>query len=499
MKCSGTEREERVKAYLLNPPYMPRFARDMRWQDTGRGGTVYYPIWLAYATGVIEQKHEAKLVDAPIFNWNLERVIDDIKQYGPDLIVLDTSFPSLTNDIGIADKIKEEYPGVIITIVGPPTSQFPGKIMQSKGVDIAAHWEYDLTLQELAQAIAERKSFQHVKGISYKENGKVTRNPDREPSNSEELDNIPFVSKVYKKHLNIRDYFLGYSFYPQVQIFASRGCPFQCTFCSWTQTFTGRKLRMRSVSNIADEFVWIRENLPEVKEVFFEDDTFTANKKWVHSFCEEYLKRGLDLPWACQARADLDYDVMKKMREANCKLVVVGYESGSDEILKNVKKGITVEQCRLFCKEAQRAGMPVHGNFVIGLPGETQETIAMTRQLIRETKSEAITIAVVTPFPGTELYDWANERGYLTTSDPNEYLDEQGHQKSIISYPWLSNDEITRTVDEILTGYFLTPKYIPIALKRIFRRNGWDEFKRLWHSARMFLKYIIGRRGGRAL
>ena len=481
-----------MKVYMLNPPYIPHFGRGMRWQDTGRAGTLYYPIWLSYATAVVEQEYETRLVDAPAWNWSRGDVIEDVKRFKPDLIVMDSSFPSLKNDIEVAEEIKKNCETNIV-LVGPPASQFPDEILSSDGIDIVARWEYDFTVRDIAKALEENRDFKDIKGISYKENGKIIHNPNREFTTSEDLDRIPFVSKVYKKHLNIRDYYLSSSFYPEVQIFTGRGCPYLCTFCSWTQTLMGRKYRVRSISNVLDELEWIQENLPEVKEVFFEDDTFTINKKRVLEFCREYRKRGLDITWACNARADLDYETMKEMRRANCRLLIVGYESGSDEILRNIKKGITVEQIRRFAKDARRAGLLVHGDFIIGLPGETKETIELTRKLIKETKPDILQVSVASPFPGTEFYKWCEENGYLLINDPNEYLDGQGHQKAIISYPWLTAEEIVQKVDSILREYYLSLGYVPVALKQVFRRRGIEEAKRLYHSAKMFMRYIKGR------
>jgi len=481
-----------MKVYMLNPPYIPHFGRGMRWQDTGRAGTLYYPIWLSYATAVVEQEYETRLVDAPAWNWSRGDVIEDVKRFKPDLIVMDSSFPSLKNDIEVAEEIKRNCEAKIV-LVGPPASQFPDEILSSDGIDIVARWEYDFTVRDIAKALEENRDFKDIKGISYKENGKIIHNPNREFTTSEDLDRIPFVSKVYKKHLNIRDYYLSSSFYPEVQIFTGRGCPYLCTFCSWTQTLMGRKYRVRSISNVLDELEWIQENLPEVKEVFFEDDTFTINKKRVLEFCREYRKRGLDITWACNARADLDYETMKEMRRANCRLLIVGYESGSDEILRNIKKGITVEQIRRFAKDARRAGLLVHGDFIIGLPGETKETIELTRKLIKETKPDILQVSVASPFPGTEFYKWCEENGYLLINDPNEYLDGQGHQKAIISYPWLTAEEIVQKVDSILREYYLSLGYVPVALKQVFRRRGIEEAKRLYHSAKMFMRYIKGR------
>lgn len=473
---------------MLNPPYFPHFGREMRWQDTGRGGTLYYPIWLSYATAVVEQEYETRLVDAPAWNWGKEDVIEDVKRFKPDLVVLDSSFPSLKNDIGVAVEIKENY-DVKIALVGPPASQFPDEILNN-GVDIVARYEYDFTIREIANKIEQGEGLEDVRGISYRADERIVHNPDREFTSSEDLDKIPFVSKVYKEHLNIRDYFLSSSLYPEVQIFTGRGCPYLCTFCSWTQTLMGRKYRVRSISNVLDELEWIQDNLPEVKEVFFEDDTFTINKKRVLEFCKEYKERDLDITWACNARADLDYETMKEMKRANCRLLIVGYESGSDTILKNIKKGITVEQIRKFAKEARRAGLLVHGDFIIGLPGETKETIGLTRKLIKETKPEILQVAVASPFPGTEFYDWVKDNGYLLTDDPNEYLDRHGHQRSIISYPNLSPEEITRAVDEILKDYYLSVGYVPLALRQVLRRHGLDEMRRLWYSVRMFMRYV---------
>jgi len=480
-----------MKIYLLNPPYMPHFGRGMRWQDTGRGGTLYYPIWLSYAAALLDKYHRIKLVDAPAWDWDKKDVLKDVEKFQPELIIIDTSFPSLNNDIKIAEYIKRNYNSKIV-LVGPPGSQFPDKMLQSPGVDIVTRYEYDFTLKELAERLDASQDISPVKGISYKENGKIIHNPDRGFSASEDLDNIPFVSKIYKRYLNIEDYFLGSSLYPEVQIFTGRGCPFQCTFCSWPQTLMGRKYRVRSIENVLDELEWIEKNLPQVKEVFFEDDTFTINKERVIEFCQGYKERGLNIVWACNARVGLDYETMKKMKEANCRLLIVGFESGNNNILENVRKGITVDQIQKFSKDAKRAGLLVHGDFIIGLPGETRETIKNTKKIISEIKPDILQVSVASPFPGTEFYEWCFKNNYLVTSDPNEYLDENGHQKSIIRYPELTEDEITEEVNKILKDYYLSFSYVKIALRQLLRKNGLDELRRLLYSARMFLRYIGG-------
>ena len=481
-----------MKLYMLNPPYFPHFGRGMRWQDTGRGGTLYYPIWLSYATAVVEQEYETKLVDAPAWNWSREDVINDVKKFKPDLIVIDSSFPSLNNDIEVAEEIKQNYDANVI-LVGPPASRFSAAILDGDGVDFTARYEYDFTIKQLAETLERGGDLKDIKGLSFKENNRIIDNTDRPFTSSEDLDKIPFVSNVYKKHLNIKDYSLGTSLYPEVQIFTGRGCPNKCTFCSWPQTLMGRKYRVRSIENVIDEFEYIQEELPEVKEIFIEDDTFTINKRRVLEFCHEYKKRRLNIVWACNARVGLDYETMREMKKVNCRMLITGYESGSDEILQNIKKGITVEQIKQFSKNTKKAGLIEHSDFIIGLPGETKETIKMTKELIKELKPHLLQVSVASPFPGTEFYEWCRGNGYLLTDDPNEYLDEQGHQKAIISYPELTNEEMVKEVDKILKGYYMSLNYVPLALRQVFRKHGFDEMRRLWYSTRIFLGYIGGR------
>ena len=481
-----------MRIYLLNPPFVPKFVRCGRWQGVvARGGTLYYPIWLAYATGVVEERYKnVKLVDAIACNWDEEEVINDVKKFNPDLIVIDSNFSSMSNDIRISKILKDIVANAKTVLVGSPTSQYPDKILKSEGVDIVARWEYDFTIREIAEAIEENKDLKEIKGISYKEDGKIAHNLDREFISSEDLDKIPFISKVYKKHLNIKDYFLGQTLYPEVQIFTGRGCPNQCTFCSWPNTLMGRQYRVRSVENVVDEFEYIANELPEVKEIFVEDDTFTINKRRIREICEEIKRRKLDITWSCNARANLDYETMKVMKEVGCRLLDVGYESGSDEILKNIKKGITTEQMRRFTRDVKRAGLMILGDFVFGFPGETKETAEQTIRFAKELKPNQIQFAVATPIPGTEFYDWAKENGFLLVDDLEQSLDKEGFQKCIVSYPEFTKEDIEYYVDRALKEFYLSPSFIPIAMRNILRKNGLHELKGMLMSAKVFLKYI---------
>ena len=478
-----------MRIYLLNPPFIENFVRCGRWQGVvARGGTLYYPLWLAYAAGVLEKEgHEIKLVDAIAWKWDKERLLENANHFNPDLIIVGSNFSSLTNDCGIAKLIKENT-GALSVLVGPPASQFPEKILND-GVDIVARFEYDFTVRDVAEAVEDGKSLEN-KGISYKENSKIIQNPDRTFSTSEELDEIPFVSEVYKKHLNIKDYFLDHALYPMVQIFTGRGCPNQCTFCSWPETLMGREHRVRSVENVVDEFEYVANELPEVKEIFIEDDTFTISKKRIRGICEEIKRRKLENTWSCNARANLDYETMKVMKEAGCRLLDVGYESGSDEILKNIKKGITTDDSRKFTEDAKRAGLMILADFVFGFPGETKETAEKTIKFSKEIKPNIVQFAVATPIPGTEFYEWVKENGFLLVDDLEESLDKKGFQKCIVSYPDFTKEDIETYVDRALKEYYLSLSFIPIAMRNVLRKNGLHELKGMINSAKMLLKYL---------
>jgi anaerobic magnesium-protoporphyrin IX monomethyl ester cyclase len=482
-----------MKVYFLNPPFVPRYSRSSRWAAKCRGGALYYPIWLAYAAGVVEAKgHEVRLVDAPACGWDIATVIEDAQKFKPEVIVSECNFQSLSNDLEVSNKIKNETDAISV-IVGPPASQFPERILES-GVDIVAKYEYDFTVRDIVLALEDEKPLESVKGISFKEKGKtegkIIHTQEREFITSEELDTIPFVSKTYKKYLNLSDYFLGHTLSPMVQIFTSRGCPNQCTFCSWPSTLMGRKFRSRSPQNVVNELEYISNELPNVREIFIEDDTFTVNKKRILEICSGIKERKLDITWSCNSRANLDYESMKAMKDAGCRLLDVGYESGNDQLLKNMKKRITTAESRQFTKDAKKAGLMILADFILGMPGETKATAEQTIRFAKEIKPNIVQFSVATPIPGTEFHDFASQNGYLLVDDTEKSLDAEGFQKCIISYPDFTKEDIEYHVDKALKSYYLTPAYVPVALSNVLRKEGIHELKNMATSAKGFFKYL---------
>jgi radical SAM superfamily enzyme YgiQ (UPF0313 family) len=215
-----------------------------------------------------------------------------------------------------------------------------------------------------------------------------------------------------------------------------------------------------------------------VKEFFFDDDTFNIQKARTVELCAKL--KPLKLTWSCTSRVTTDYETLKAMKEAGCRLLIVGYESGDQQILKNIKKGATVERARQFTKDCHKLGLVVHGDFILGLPGETRETIKNTINFAKELDVETIQVSVAHAYPGTELHEYAMKNGFMTTD--TKMVDDLGHQMVQIEYPGPARAEILEAVHHFYDEYYFRPK----AAYRILRKAMFDnsERKRLYKEAR---------------
>ena len=480
--------KKRMKVLILNPPFLPKFSRTSRSPAVSKGATIYYPLWLAYATGVLEKEgFECKLIDAPARGLSLKEVIRIAKKFKPEMTVIDTSTPSIYNDVKVLENIKESL-NCFCVLVGTHVSALPEEsIGLSKKIDVIARKEYDYTLKELAKALRDKKEWRKVKGISYRKKNKVVHN--RDTPFIEDLDELPFVSSVYKKHLRIEDYFYAANLYPEITIITGRGCPNRCTYCVLPQVMNGHNYRTRSVKNVVEEFKYIKENFPQVKEVFIEDDTFTSDKLRVRDFCDELVKEKSKVTWSCNSRADVDLITLKKMREAGCRLLCVGFESGVQEILNNMKKGTKLEIIRRFMKDVKKAGILVHGCFMLGNKGETKETIEETIEFAKELDPDTAQFFPIMVYPGTEAYGHFKEKGFLESEDFSKWLTEDGNHYCIVSTPILSNKELVELCDKGRMEFYLRPKYI--GKKVIQSITNPREIPRLVKSGKTFYKYLF--------
>ena len=482
-----------MRVLLLNPPYkteLGKFSRASRSPAITKSGTIYNPIWLAYACAYLEKyNQETMLIDSCADGLNLDATITKIKQFNPQLVILDTSTPSIQEDVKCAERIKESLPKVHICLVGTHPSVLTDEVLDmSDSIDSIARHEYDATVVDLAEALEEDRDLSTVDGISYKKDNKHIHNKDR--AYIENLDDIPFVSKIYKKYLNINNYFFSAATLPMVMIMTGRGCPSRCFFCVYPQTFHGHKYRLRSADNVVEEFEWIVNNLPEVKSIGIEDDTFTANPDRAKEICKKLIEKGINkkVKWWANTRVHTDFELMRLMKKAGCRLIIPGFESGSQAILKNIHKGTTIEQAVQYMRNARKAGLLVHGCFMVGNKGETKETMQQTLDFAMKLNPDSAQFFPLIPYPGTEAFCWAKENGYIRTFDYSKWLKEDGNHECILNLPNLTSEELVEFCDYARKKFYLRPRYL--IYKAIKSITDFDEMKRNFKAFVRLLKYL---------
>jgi len=393
----------------------------------------------------------SKLIDAPPHNQSVDDVLKIAKDF--ELVVMHTSTPSLANDVECARQIKQQNPDVKVGFIGAHVAVLPEQTLRdNKNIDFVCRHEFDYTCKELA----EGKPWDQIKGLSWRnEEGKLQRTEDRELVPN--WDAMPSVLPTYAEHLDITKYFIGYLMHPYVSFYTGRGCPAKCTFCLWPQTIGGHKYRTKSPECVGREMdeakaIWGSK----VREYMFDDDTFTIDKERAIAV-SHHMKR-LNLTWSCNARAHVDYDTLKTLRDNGLRLLLVGFESGNQEILNRIKKGIKLEMAREFMANCKKLGIKVHGTFIIGLPVETKETIEETIRFAQELDPHTIQVSIAAPYPGTELYDQALANGWFARES---LIATSGIQTSTLQYPHLSTEQIEDAVEQMYRRFYFRAK--PIA------------------------------------
>jgi len=349
----------------------------------------------------------------------------------------------------VAEALKRENPALRVGLVGAKVAVEPEQsLLASPAIDFVAREEFDFTIAE----VAEGRPLGTIDGLTFRDpSGRVVHTPDR--AVLEDMDRLPFVTEVYKRDLRVEDYFIGYLKHPYVSLYTGRGCRSKCTFCLWPQTVGGHRYRTRSPEHVLAEVALIQKYFPQVQEIFFDDDTFTDNAARA-----ETIARGLGalgVTWSCNAKANVPYDTLKVLRDNGLRLLLVGYESGNQQILNNIKKGIRLDIARRFTRDCRSLGITIHGTFILGLPGETRETIQETIDYAKEINPHTIQVSIAAPYPGTYLFQQAKDNGWLPDEDSTVSLvNERGVQTSALSYPHLNRTEIFDSVETFYKRFY---------------------------------------------
>jgi len=435
-----------LKTLFLNPPSYEGFdgGAGSRYQARREIRSFWYPTWLAQPAAMVPG---SRLIDAPARGLSFDDVV--ALADGFELAVLHTSTPSFPSDARVADALRRANPKLRIGFVGAHVAVSPeASLRSSEAIEFVAREEFDYTIQE----IAEGRPLADVDGISYREGDRIVHNPPR--AILEDMDSLPFVMDVYRRDLVIEDYFIGYLLHPYVSLYTGRGCRSRCTFCLWPQTVGGHRYRTRSAERVAEEIALGRSLFPQVKEFFFDDDTFTDDLPRAEKFAR--LLSRLGVTWSCNAKPNVPYESLKVLKDHGLRLLLVGYETGSQQILNNIRKGTRIDVARRFTEDCHRLGVTIHGTFILGLPGETRETIENTIAFAREINPHTIQVSLAAPYPGTELFRQAREKGWLSNGE-GALVGEQGIQISALSYPDLSAEEISAALERFYRRFYFRP------------------------------------------
>jgi len=375
------------------------------------------PIGLSYVAAVLKQKgYDVKILDAELHNYTHAQTVNEIKKFNPDIICSTVTTPLISTVSEFCKAAKEFNKNIITILGGPHISALPEDCIKPQCFDFGVVSEGEYTILELVEELEKGgNDFSKIKGLVYKKNGSQVVNERRELI--ENLDELPFPAREL---LDVKKYLNLFNGKPYTIVISSRGCPGQCIFCDSCVTF-GRRTRFRSPNNVVDELEEIKNRF-RLDYVTFCDDTFTLNKNRTIEICREILRRKLDTQFYCSSRVDtIDEDRLGWLKKAGCDTITFGVESGDQRILGVIKKGTTLDQARKAIELTKKHGIKTHASYVLGIPGETLETINKTIKFAHELDTDLAQFTIATPFPGTELWEIAKKRNLLKSTDFSKF------------------------------------------------------------------------------
>ncbi|MCC6694125.1 MAG: radical SAM protein [Candidatus Hydrogenedentes bacterium] len=472
-----------MRVAFLNPMFGTDFTKSARWFARSRGRVQRHPDYFCIAAGVVEAAgHEIFFLDAQAKNMPTPAALEKLKTFKPDMVVYQASTPSIDADIESARLCKEGLGGLHVMIGPHVTAEPEDTLNRADGaVDAVAIAEYDYTLRDLANGVPLRD----CQGIAWMDGGAFVRNADR--PYIENLDELAFPAW---KHIDIYDYHDFGKLFPFLTLISGRGCRAKCTFCQLPQVMNGHQYRVRSVENVVDEIEYDIKLFPNLKEIMFEDDTLTmrSSQDRLVELCEAMIRRKVGISWSANARVDVnDLEVLKLMKRSGCRWLCVGFEFGDQQVLNNVKKGATIAQMHRFAQNAAKAGIRVHGCFMFGGPGETEETAQKTLDLSKRLPIDTAQFTAVVAYPGTAYYNWAKQNGYLKQTAWRDWVDENFEQRSTQELPGLTVEQINAFIDRGLRDFYLRPSQMWRMLRNI---QNVPDLRAKLHGVKSFVSYF---------
>ena len=425
---------------LLNPPTLDnkKFIREGRCtQEQGVWATLWPPVSLATIGAVLEQDgHEVRVLDCAAAGIPWSGLGEEITRSAPRLIIWSTGTPSIHNDLSFAAFIKEIDPAITTAVFGTHVTALDRQCLeQFPALDIIIRNEPEMTARELARSLQDGTPCAGIPGVTARSAaGEIIAGPPR--PFIEELDALPFPAWHL---LDNTLYRLPFREEPFLIVAPLRGCPFNCSFCT-CQTYYGKKLRKRSIRRVIQEIEYDMKQFG-VRNFFIWAETFVVDKRYVGELCREIIHSGLKISWTCNSRVDtVDASLLQLMAQAGCWMISFGIESAEQKVLDGVDKGTTVEQAYAAVAAAREAGIKTVGHFILGLPGETRESLDRTIAYASALGLDLAQFYCAVPFPGSRLYEKALQEGWLKDSDFSHF----NQDSAIMELPTISRDEVSR-------------------------------------------------------
>jgi anaerobic magnesium-protoporphyrin IX monomethyl ester cyclase len=430
-----------MKICLISPPYNSAVKSVV--------GISSPPLGLAYIASVLRQNHKVKIIDSNILNYTIDDVERELRSFNPDVVGITSVTPSIYEAYKVAETAKKVREDCIVVLGGPHATFMPRQTMEEcKYIDIIVRGEGEETTRELIENIEKGAPLNGVKGITFRDKNEII---DTEPRPFiKNIDDIPFPSRdLLPMHL------YKFNEVRYTAMLTSRGCPFKCSFCSSSRLFGGY-WRGRSPENVLEEMKIIYEEY-NIKNIEFIDDTFTLNQERAEKICDEIIKQGWDITWGASSRVDtLSKKLAEKMKKAGCWIIYLGIESGSQRILDAIGKRITLEQVEKAVKILKDAGIQVLGSFIIGFLQDTTETIKETIKFAKSLNLDYAQFSILSPYPGTPIFDYAKKNNMLLTEDWSKYTATE----PIVKIEGVSEKEIKALFQKAYITFYLRPRII---------------------------------------
>jgi len=469
-----------MKIFFINPPAKEKISREGRCMIKGSAWTAVFPPFSLVSSAAVLRKENfnVKVLDCIAKDIDFYGLKEEIRQFNPDIVVLNTTTPSIKEDLKVVELVKKNNLKTKVAVIGIHPSSLPDETLSlSKKLDYVIRGEPEFTIRDLALSLRGNQPLSKVKGISYRVDGKIFHNPPRRFI--QDLDSLPFPAWDL---IDASDYRLPFTDNPFLMIVPSRGCPYKCVFCT-SRSYYGESQRLRSPENIVDEIAE-GKNRFQVRDFIFWTESFTANRDFVVEIADKILKRKLKVRWICNSRVDnVDLELFKRIKRAGCWMISFGVESGCQEILNLSKKGITLEQSVNAIKLAREAGLQISAQFIIGLPGETKETALETLSFAKKLDADYVQFYCAVPFPGSELYEIAKRENWIRNYNWQNFNQSQ----SVLDIGTIKATQVMSLKRKFYLKYYLRIKPI---LRELRKLRSFGELKRFLRAAKDFLSWV---------